>query len=230
MPAEAKSLGAARGHVGDNFTVAGASVTICGMGQRRATAAADRLVARGAGALLSWGTAGGLASTLRPGDIMIPDRISTGEGETFAADAGWMSCATSELASRAPVTSGVLWSSRLPVASVDDKHALAEQGMTAVDMESGAVAAVAARAGIPFMAIKAICDPAERALPAALLGLVDAEGRFRVQGLPGLVLGGPAAWGAASRLRRDFAAALQTLDAAASALPAIGRYTVASYD
>lgn len=195
------------------------------MGPARAAAAADRLIARGARALLSWGTAGGLSPTLRPGDIMIPDKIATGSGETAVADPGWLACATRELAAGAPVTSGTLWSSRLPVASVDEKRALAEQAMAAVDMECGAVAAAAARAGIPFLAIKAVCDPADRALPTALLGLIDAEGRFRPRGLPGMIRGGLPTWRAAAALRGDFAAALAALQLAAAALPAIAGYT-----
>jgi adenosylhomocysteine nucleosidase len=222
LPAEAETLGGRKSRAGDSFEVAGGAVIVCGIGPRRAAAAAERLVARGARALLSWGTAGGLSSALRCGDIMIPERVLTPDNhDGIAVDADWRARTVKELATRVPVSSGALWSSREPVTAVEAKRVLSNQGMAAVDMESGAVASVANRNGLPFFAVKAICDPAERALPAALLGLMDADGTFRPRGLSGLLRGGIPAWRAAGALRADFAAARQALKLAAEALPVI---------
>jgi adenosylhomocysteine nucleosidase len=48
-----------------------------------------------------------------------------------------------------------------------------------VDMESHVVAAVAAAAGLPFLVIRAIADPAGRALPAAALAGLSPDGGTR---------------------------------------------------
>ena len=47
-----------------------------------------------------------------------------------------------------------------------------------VDMESGAVARVAARHGLPFAAVRAVCDPAGFALPPLALEALDSGGRI----------------------------------------------------
>ncbi|HET8550974.1 MAG TPA: hypothetical protein VFM97_00680 [Gammaproteobacteria bacterium] len=222
LPAEAETLGGRKSRAGDSFDVAGGAVIVCGIGPRRAAVAAERLVARGARALLSWGTAGGLSPALRCGDIMIPERVLTADNPAgVAVDGDWHARTVKELAARVPVSSGALWSSREPVTAVEAKRVLSNEGMAAVDMESGAVALVAAQSGLPFFAVKAICDPAERALPAALLGLIDAEGAFRPRGLSGLLRGGIPAWRAAGALRADFAAARRALKLAAETLPVI---------
>jgi len=47
-----------------------------------------------------------------------------------------------------------------------------------VDLESGAVARVAARHGLPFAAVRAVCDPAGFALPPLALDALDHGGRI----------------------------------------------------
>ena len=65
------------------------------------------------------------------------------------------------------------------VASVAAKAALfAQTGAACVDLESGAVALVARRHRLPFGALRAICDPAGRALPAAAMDALD-DGAIR---------------------------------------------------
>ena len=63
------------------------------------------------------------------------------------------------------------------MATVADKRALLEAiGALAVDMESHAVAAVATAAGIPFLVIRAIADPADRVVPQAALEALRPDG------------------------------------------------------
>ncbi len=169
LPAEARGLraaGAARG-------AGGLHIVVAGIGSPRAGLAARRLVDAGARALLSWGVAGGLSDALAPGDLLLPERIDA-EGDAWLVDAEWRA----QLARQLPAaTGGRLWCSRSPVLSLPDKQALAARGMSAVDMESAAVAAVASMACLPFVAVKAICDPAGRAVPGPALELLDAVQR-----------------------------------------------------
>ncbi|MEX2455101.1 MAG: nucleoside phosphorylase, partial [Rhodospirillaceae bacterium] len=53
-------------------------------------------------------------------------------------------------------------------------------GVAALDMESGAVARAAIGASLPFMALRAILDPADAGIPPAALAGVDADGRTHV--------------------------------------------------
>jgi adenosylhomocysteine nucleosidase len=205
LPSEARGLRAA----GAGSTVL--RVAVAGIGPQRAALAARRLVDEGAEALLSWGVAGGLSTALAPGDLLLPERIEA-EGEGWPVGAHWRAQLQRELPQAA---GGRLWCSRTPVLSVAEKQALAARGLSAVDMESAAVAAVAAMAGLPFVAIKAICDPAGRAVPRLVLELLDAEGRLRLLQLPGAIRGGPGLWRELNRLRGDFAVARRALQRAA---------------
>ncbi|HEY0205470.1 MAG TPA: nucleoside phosphorylase, partial [Acetobacteraceae bacterium] len=92
------------------------------------------------------------------------------------------------------------------LATTDAKAALhARTGAVAVDLESAAVARIAARHGVPFAVLRAVCDPAGRGLPRAALAALDSQGHIgpwrvaaailaRPGDIPGLIaLGGDAA-------------------------------------
>lgn len=203
---------------GRRIAIDGGGLIVSGIGQRRAGAAAERLAAGGARVLLSWGVAGGLAPGLRPGDLVIPERIAHADGETLA-DARLRGRLADSCPDGMATHGGALWSGGDAVLSPAAKRALAQRSnAVAVDMESAAVAAVAGRAGLPFVAVKAVCDPAERDVPPAALKMMTGDGRFNVPGLLAAVFGGPATWRDLIALGRDFAAARETLAAIAPRL------------
>jgi adenosylhomocysteine nucleosidase len=131
--------------------------------------AATRLIEEGAAALVSFGLAGGLDPLLRPGLVIIPG-IVLSDGDALHADG--------ELAERF----GGLTDHTIVAGSVVATDATAKrrlQGATgahAIDLESGAVARVAKTHGVPFVVVRAICDPAERDLPPAALVALDPAG------------------------------------------------------
>lgn len=138
-----------------------------------AEAAAERLVARGAAGLVSFGLAGGLDPALRAGDLVVPAMVVE-DGHSYAADL--------ELAAR---FGGVMQmralAGRTVLADIAAKRAARDAtGAAIVDLESGAVARVAARHGLPFAVVRAVCDPAGRALPPLALAALDAGGRIGV--------------------------------------------------
>jgi adenosylhomocysteine nucleosidase len=49
-----------------------------------------------------------------------------------------------------------------------------------VDMESASIAWFAKKAGVPFLAVRAITDPAEMAIPRSVRNCVDEFGRVRL--------------------------------------------------
>jgi len=80
-----------------------------------------------------------------------------------------------------PVAFGPIYGGTKIASETGCKAALAARYRAlAVDLESGPTAKVAAAAGIPFVAIRAIADPAWRGLPEAALLPLDGEGRPRL--------------------------------------------------
>jgi adenosylhomocysteine nucleosidase len=195
----------------------GLRVGVAGVGHLRATAASRHLVDQGARALVSWGVAGGLSPALGAGDILVPASV-VAEGREWAVDIAWREHLARALAPCGSVVVGRLWCSEAPVFSIAAKARLATQGLAAIDMESAAVAAVALAAGVPFVAVKVICDPAQHEVPRASLAMVGADGRMTLRGLPQLLRAGPRCWRQMLVLRSDFAIARRTLERAARVL------------
>jgi adenosylhomocysteine nucleosidase len=217
LPAEADSFGLEHRHAGDFEAFDWGMLAIAGLGFERAGQAARKLVGRGARALLSWGVAGGLASNLVPGDLLLPARVISENGEWTTDPV--LRARVQEVLGGTLREGGNLYCSQGPVTSVEAKRALAARGMLAVDMESAAVAAIAQRAGVPFVAVKAICDPASREIPAIALRLLDQDGGVRWRALPGALRQGPRAWRDLNLLREDMAAARGSLWRPARVLP-----------
>ncbi|WP_152855995.1 phosphorylase [Burkholderia sp. BE17] len=147
-------------------------------------ARADRLeraladaTARGCAGIVSFGTAGGLAPDLAPGALVIANAIDGPFGRV-ETDAGWSARLVAALHDTpvwARVTRGTIAAVGAPVVSAQEKASLHHaKGALAVDMESHIAAAFAAARGVPFVACRAIVDPAWRTLPrAATAGLCD---------------------------------------------------------
>jgi adenosylhomocysteine nucleosidase len=147
----------------------GLPVAIGGGTTEGAQAAACSLMAEAASALISFGLAGGLDPALRPGALIVPATVITGD-ERYATDANLSRMLGG-------VTDDVVLGAGAIEPSVAEKRGLHQRtGATAIDLESGAVARVAATHGVPFAVLRAICDPAERALPPAALAALDAHG------------------------------------------------------
>lgn len=169
--------------------------------------AAEQLVAEGATSLVSFGLAGGLDPDFRAGDVVVPiavveaGRIRPTNAALCAQLGGW--------------SGGMLYAGSEIAASVADKASLAKTTLcSSIDLESGAVARVAERHGIPFAVLRAICDPAGRDLPPAAMLALDEKGAIAVARvalsilrrpgqIPGLIaLGRDAARARAALVRR----------------------------
>jgi adenosylhomocysteine nucleosidase len=213
MPPEARCLANRRAQPGELVELPGrVSIQLSGIGPRRASRAAESLLDRGATALLSWGTAGALVETLQPGSLVLPRRVLTPAGDAYDVDADWharvVECLRDQLASN----EGPLLQSSTVVADVTEKSQLFNRlGAVAVDMESVAVAAVAARAGVPFIVIRAVADAAHTPIPQEVLGAVDAHGKWRLSVLAALLLRRPRVLVDCMRLLGDIRAAYATL-------------------
>ncbi|HEX7368862.1 MAG TPA: hypothetical protein VF284_01095, partial [Rhodanobacteraceae bacterium] len=147
-----------------------------------------------------------------------PDRILYSHDDTgLATDVDRSARLADALSANLRVRRGTLWSSPDPIATEREKHALAERsGAIVVDMEAAPIAAVAARAHLPFVAVKAVCDSATRELPAGIVRALDgSDGGWSLQMIAAIAFGGPRTWRATRVLARDFASARRSLATAA---------------
>jgi adenosylhomocysteine nucleosidase len=147
----------------------GHPVAIGGGGVVGAETAARRLVADGATALLSFGLCGALDPALAPGTVLIPAAVleHTTRYPTSPAITARFGATTSHV---------LLGGTRIAVTGAEKRRLHQTTGAAAIDLESGAVARVAAETGLPFAALRAVCDPAAEDLPPAALVALDSHG------------------------------------------------------
>jgi adenosylhomocysteine nucleosidase len=187
-------------------------VALSGARPELAKAGADRLVAAGCTHLLSYGVAGGLADGLAAGDLLLPGEIVTPTGARLAVDQAWHKAALDLLGELKPDT-GALAASDEAIASVAAKRSLAQRtGAVAVDMESHHIAQAAARAGLPFLVVRALADEAGQILPPAALVGVTPDGATNILAVLGSLARNPGQLGALMRLGRAAGAAHRTLE------------------
>jgi nucleoside phosphorylase len=140
--------------------------------------------------LLLLGFAGAVDPALACGDLVLsrryyldpdtPEGVGEGDGDKFfEADSSML-----EQATAAASASGVAWRGvesltvGRPVANGEEKAAIylshsGRHGVGAVNMEDYWVAEFAARAEIPFLAVRAVIDTAGQAIPSYAMGLQE---------------------------------------------------------
>jgi hopanoid-associated phosphorylase len=185
---------------------------------------AEALLEAGAPGLISFGIAGGLAPMLRPGDLVIANGVTIGDGRTLAADPVWML----QLLERLPgAVSGTIYGDTAIAETPERKGQLyATTGALLVDLESAAVAEACHAAGKPFAVIRAVADPAGRRLPSLALDALDAEGRPLLMKVAAGLLRRPFELPGLIRVGLDSRAALSALGAAVGRLgPALSLQT-----
>jgi adenosylhomocysteine nucleosidase len=183
-------------------------VCVSGVGAARADAAARRLLANGATALLSWGVSGALVSGLRTGTLLLPHTIVDAGGASLSVGAQWRHClddVPSADARQIAETTSILSTPEQKSALARSHHAVA------ADMESAAVARAAQQARVPFLAVRAVCDDCAMSVPVWLLSCADARGRIDLAKLCKQLVRHPRDGIDVSRLVRGFNAALAAL-------------------
>ena len=113
---------------------------------------------QGVGALLSFGIAGALDPEIDCGELIVAEWVKGAEGETFPCHPGWRENLARRLGEAAlhPRGGGLLASTRTLLEPADKTAAYRDSGCLATDMESGAVGAIAAEGGLPFLAVRAV--------------------------------------------------------------------------
>ncbi len=194
-----------------------------------AAQSARALVDAGAGALVSWGMAGGLDPVLVAGTIFLPNEVVATDGTALVTAPHWRERLSEAVRARGGaavpiVLQGRLLTSPRAIGSLSDKAALFHQtGAAAVDMESLAVAEIAHTHQLPFIAIRVIVDSAEDALPQAVTAAADSEGHLQVWRLMGALARAPADLAPLIRLAHRYRAANRSL-AAIARVGSLARY------
>ncbi len=144
----------------------GARIEIGGGTAAGALLAVRRLAEAGADRIVSFGLAGGLSPSLRAGDVLVPSHALL-DGRLVETDPDLN-------AALGGTTGHRLLAGDAVAATIAEKRRLRETtGADAVDLETAAVM----RAGLPFAALRAICDEAGRDLPPAALAALGQDGR-----------------------------------------------------
>lgn len=195
-------------------------VGVSGASAQRAEEIARDFCRDGARAILSVGVSGGLNPALAPGDLLIADAVVTADGARYDCDKDIVKAIFRSLdavsapnpptgAAAAPI---ILFGADEIVASAAEKAALFQRfNAAAVDMESHGAARAAASAGAAFAAVRAVADPASRALPSAALNAVAPDGSTRVMRTLLECAKAPGQFPALLKLGQDSGSALKTL-------------------
>ena len=188
-------------------------IAVTGGEPLRAETAAREFATAGAAGLISFGIAGGLDPALEPGDLILAEGVRLPDEDVISTQASWR---TAFAAAAAGTADGMIYGSDLAVSRTDDKARLfTDYGVRAVDMESHGVARAAREAGLPFLIVRAIADPADRTIPPAALAGLGPDGEQRPFAVMQAILRNPAQVPALIQLARDAKTALRRLAAAA---------------
>ncbi len=170
-----------------------------GPGLIRAGAAARRLVAEGAGILVSFGVAGALSPDARTGDLVLPTTVCDTQGRIFSCDETLHARLLADLPKAERPLAGTLLTVAEPALTASAKSALRIRfAADAVDMESAAIAEVASSHGLPFIVLRVVLDAANSVIPSAAMAGMRDDGRTNAWGtlkalakrpadLPGLI-------------------------------------------
>lgn len=213
LPGEQRTLTNARIHSG-RFSELNGNTLIClsGVGPDRAADGATRLIRQGCNALVSWGCSAAIWTELKAGDLIIPERVLSANGEVFDTDRGWRGGLLGRLAGRQTIHTGAITESRTIVATAADKRIVRSRtGAIALDMESAAIARLAARHNLPFVTIRAIADPASMDLPKPVVLALKQNGDLRLPLLLALIARYPSSIPGLIRLGIYFRAAQRSL-------------------
>ncbi len=182
----------------------GGQIAIGGGESSGAARAALALAQAGVTGLISFGLAGGLAPDLPAGTILIPEFVLAADGDRWLTDP--------DLSAHFGRRAGTVFAGDAVLGSIADKRqAWQDTGAIAVDLESGEVARASAAYRLPFAVIRAVCDPAERALPPAAMVALGATGRIRLFAILRSLARNPGQLPDLLRLGREAAAARRAL-------------------
>jgi hypothetical protein len=196
-------------------------VYVSGGSALRARAGAERLRQDGVVGLVSFGLATGLAPVLRPGDVVVADSVVLPSGRSIATHAAWRAALLQALGGSAlNLRVARVAGSDETLTSIEAKRrAFQTTFAAALDTDSHVVAEVAAAAGVPLLAVRAVAEPAEEIRPGIAVAANGVDGKPRSLALVGHLARRPWEIPAAWRFSRNGRLALDALRRVAAVGP-----------
>jgi hopanoid-associated phosphorylase len=188
-------------------------ITICSGGDpRRLRTLLEAVDGRALRAVISFGLAGGLDPALRPGDLVVATEVAA-TGRRWKSHPGLVEslAASLEKYPDAPTLGRLAGVEAVVLDAVTKAKLRDATGAAAVDMESHVTAEFAAVHQLPIVALRAICDPASRALPPLAQHTLKPNGKVNLAAVFGGLAGDPIQMVALMRAARDSAAAFGSL-------------------
>ena len=189
-------------------------------------AIAEHFLSEGAELLLSFGIAGALSPALKSGALLLPSEVIDEAGIRYPVDAEAHAYACQKLLRFADLGFGnySIFGSSESIVKIGEKEKLFFKNQSvAVDLESHIVANAATHAAKPFIVLRAIADPANRALPPAAANGLRADGKPALGRVLLSVARDPRQIPALIRLAGDSQKALAALSSALNAKPFEGQ-------
>jgi adenosylhomocysteine nucleosidase len=211
---------------GKDFAVVGH-----GIGHKRATEAARRAfdLIPGAELVIGTGVVGALSSGLKPGDLVLADRVLMIHAEgKVAEEVTAVSNVHIRAVGRSLASAGIFYSSGAILTShqvlatgAEKRRAKESTGAIAVDMETGAIAAEAAARGLPFVAIRAVLDEVDDEIFGA--EMADEDGNVRPLTATSYLIRNPATMLKLPRMMRNLSRAATSIADALTAIAHEGK-------
>jgi hopanoid-associated phosphorylase len=150
---------------------------------------AEALLRQGATKLVSFGIAGALDPSLKPGDLILASAVHLPDGHRQLADQKWLV----HIAQALPQAriADVAGSSSIVATAAAKATLQRDSGAVCVDQESHWVAEMAREKRVPFIVLRAIADRAGDSLPPAVLVGLDAQGNPRTGAVIAALLRSP---------------------------------------
>ncbi len=201
-----------------------------GIGQQRATETARRAFDSMPQAELAIGTgvAGALSRGLKPGDLVLSDRIlmihadgQPASPETVVSASHVRAIGHSLASAGIAYSTGAILTSNRVFTVAEKRGAKESTGAIAVDMESAALASEAAVRGLPFVAIRAVLDEVDDEVVGA--EMADEDGDVSPLAATAYLLRNPATVLKLPRMIRNLSRATAALADALSAIAHDGK-------
>ncbi|CEG58981.1 phosphorylase family protein [Legionella fallonii] len=182
MPTEARCFSSSFCSIGEVYTFTPkALVAVSGMGEL-ASQAAQTLIKKGVTCLISCGTAVGLAPSIKPGTLCVPQKILNHSKEVYYCDNDWRQQLLTGSSNKISLDEGNLIHTPNILTTSNEKQTLHDSsGAIAADMESLFIAQEAKRHQIPFVALRVVIDDAHFTMPKQLTEAVSSNGEVAIR-------------------------------------------------
>ncbi len=188
-------------------------IQVSGANASRAYDLSNKLIDQGASGLLSFGLSGALSPNTETGSLLIGESIILPSLEAVPSSQDWLSRLkqAADIAGLSLATVSLYGSDTLIGAPEEKASLFKKTKAVAVDMESAGVARAASEASLPFAALRAIADPANRSIPVSAARVVRPDGGIRPIAALSALLKRPSDLGTFVRLGQDSQKGLASL-------------------